>query len=359
MRVERDIEGIAFPFAAGIALSVYSGAAPSYAALALLPAFSLLLPAHKDWPSFIVRCLLTLCIFGCGFLIGTTGNLMEVSSLNRASPIQSIGLAMQNAIDALPFRNPETNAIIKALLTGERSDLSRETTEAFRASGASHILALSGLHLGIIYGIVSRTLGLIGNGRKAVWIRSIICITVCCTYTLATGAGASITRAFIFILIGEAARLSGRYHSTASILSASLVIHLGLTPADIKSPGFQLSYLAMAGIAYIYPHIRSFWPGINNGTAHKGIMQRIWDAAALSISCQLTTGPAAWLYFGSFPQYFLLTNLISMPLTGLLIPLAVITIALSAAGLPPGFMLSVTELTVNLLRWSLEIIASM
>ena len=88
-------------------------------------------------------------------------------------------------------------------------------------------------------------------------------------------------------------------------------------------------------------------------------MQRIWDAAALSISCQLTTGPAAWLYFGSFPQYFLLANLISMPLTGLLIPLAVITIALSAAGLPPGFMLSVTELTVNLLRWSLEIIASM
>ena len=359
MRVERDIEGIAFPFAAGVALSVFSGAAPSYAALSLLPLLPLFLPAHKNWPSTAVRFLLTLCTFGCGFLIGTTANILEISSLKSASSIRGLGFAMQEAINSIPFRDAETNAVVKALLTGERNGLRRETAEAFRASGASHILALSGLHLGIIYGIVSKSLQLLGNNKKVQIARSLICILICGLYTLATGAGASITRAFIFILIGEIARMTGRHHSTASILSVTLIIHLTISPGDISSAGFQLSYLAMLGIAYLYPHIRGFWPGINDPEGRKGIMQRIWDAAALSISCQLTTGPVAWLYFGTFPQYFLLTNLISMPLTGILIPMAVLTVLLSTLGILPQILVNATEWVSTLLLQSIGIIASM
>ncbi|MBR5567772.1 MAG: ComEC/Rec2 family competence protein [Bacteroidales bacterium] len=359
MRVEREIEGIALPFAAGVALSVYSGAAPSYAALSLLPILPLLLPAHRKWPPAAVRFLLTLCTFGCGLLIGATANILEISSLKNVSSIRGLGFAMQDIIDSIPFRNTETNAVIKALLTGEKNGLSRETAEAFRASGASHILALSGLHLGIIYGIVSKCLQFPGNHRKVRIARSIICILTCGIYTLATGAGASITRAFIFILIGEIARLTGRYHSTAYILSVTLIIHLTISPGDIRSVGFQLSYLAMFGIAYLYQHIRRFWPGINDPEGRKGIMQRIWDAAALSISCQLTTGPVAWLYFGTFPQYFLLTNLISMPLTGILIPMAVLTVLLSTLGILPQFLVTATEWVSTLLIQSIGIIASM
>jgi predicted membrane metal-binding protein len=88
-------------------------------------------------------------------------------------------------------------------------------------------------------------------------------------------------------------------------------------------------------------------------------MRWIWNSAALSISCQLATGPLAYLYFGTFPQHFLLTNLISLPLTGFIIPCALASLVLSGLGWCPTFVVSVTEWLVSLLTWSLEVIASM
>lgn len=363
MRVEREIEGIAYPFAAGVAVSIYAGVSSPIAAFSLLSIIFLLLPASRRWPPCITGVIVTASVLSCGICAGITGNYLSVSQSVSSWPIHAaithLGGEMGEAIDSIPFRSEDTNAVIKALLTGDRSSLSKETTETFRSSGASHLLALSGLHLGIIYGIINRILLLIGNNRKAICTRSVICILLCGVYTMATGAGASITRAFIFIAIGETARITGRPRSTASVLPAALLVQLAVNPEDIRSVGFQLSYLAMAGIAYIYPVLRRFWPESEVKAGRKGIMQRIWDAAALSISCQLTTGPLAWHYFGTFPQYFLLTNLICMPLTGILIPAAAASLSLSAIGLHPEILLRFTELTASALLRSLEVIASM
>jgi competence protein ComEC len=270
------------------------------------------------------------------------------------------GKRMQAAIDSIPFKHETTNQIIKALLTGEKSGIPEEVSAAFRNSGASHILALSGLHLGLIYGVVHFVTRCIGNTPKAKAARSAILVCACGFYTLATGAGASIVRAFIFIIIGECARLSGRNAGLRDVMMAALLIHLSITPSAIKEPGFQLSYAAIAGIAYIFPWMQGFWPGNRHEDAALTKCARwVWDSAAMSISCQITTGPLAYMYFGTFPAQFILTNMIALPLTGIIIPMALATLAACSMGWELPILIDVTEWMITALCGSLGLLSTM
>lgn len=382
MRVERDIAGIALPFAAGVALTAWSGAficaRPglwSVLVISILLASSsyLLHPARRAASAIAVRSAICLCLASCGLLCGIRSEITSVGGLGTAdfiSQVQVMGSAAGRFIDSIGFRNSDTNAIIKALLTGNRADIPRHIIQAFRDSGASHILALSGLHLGMIYGILAKGLSCLGNGSSAVRIRSLITVLTCGIYCLATGAGASIVRAFLFILLGESARLHGRFRSTGTILFSSLIIHLAIDPSAIRDVGFQLSYAAMAGIAFIFPWLKGFWPeeheeAVGNKWLSRlmkqgsGALKQVWTMAAMSISCQLTTGPLAWSYFGTFPVHFLLTNLIAIPLTGLIIPTALAVLLLSAIGICPEMLLRACEMLVTALSQALEIISVM
>lgn len=370
MKVEREIAGFALPFTAGVILTSLTGisshdihvlnASASLAALSV-PLTAVLHPGtrRRARASWTVTVLMALCL-GC--FCGACGKILEISAIESRTSIWAgkLGLLMQERADAVPFRNPDTNALIKALLTGERCDIPSGITTAFRDSGASHILALSGFHLGIIYGLVTSLLSVAGNRKKAVIARSITTVIICLIYTLATGACDSIVRALIFIIINEAARMTHRYHSTGSVLFTSLVIQLAISPSSISSVGFQLSYAAMAGIAFIFPWMKSLWPGQphkDRGFA-KG-MRWIWNSASMSISCQLTTAPLAWYYFHSFPVHFLLTNLIALPLTGIIIPSALGVMVLDSIGLCPEFMIHAVEFLVTMMTGSLNIIAEM
>lgn len=375
MDVEREIAGIALPFTIGAVITVCT--VKSFCSggfvvheLAFAACFvslcGLLLRKSLSLGDGAVRTLLILSACSCGALSGAVSAyhipFADCSSVEEYAI--GFGLRMQNIIDSIPFSSDRTNALLKALLTGERSTLSPELAEAFRDSGASHILALSGLHLGIIYGIFSKVLFFTGNSVAGRRMRSAGIVILCGFYTLATGAGPSIVRAFIFILLGEAARMTGRLHSLRQLLMASLLIQVIIDPLSVRSVSFQLSYAAMAGIAFIYPWLRDFWPSGEAGDDSYGralvrSMRWVWNSAALSISCQLATGPLAYLYFGTFPQHFLLTNLISLPLTGFIIPCALVCLGLSGLGWCPTFVVSVIEWLTSLLTWSLEVIASM
>jgi competence protein ComEC len=87
-------------------------------------------------------------------------------------------------------------------------------------------------------------------------------------------------------------------------------------------------------------------------------MKRIWESAALSISCQITTGPLAWIYFGTFPQYFILTNLIALPMTSLIIPAALLTLVLDSMEICPHILIRATEALANALCGALGTIAA-
>ena len=373
MTAEREIAGFVLPFTLGVALATFAQRADCETSIYILSASlflvsTCLLPlshnAHNKlgdntlWALIIITglCSGVLC-HKCDSFYLTSVQTDRIWTLETATDFCQ---KMKSEIASITFENRQTNAIATALITGDRSGLNTDTLEAFRKSGASHILALSGMHLGIIYGLLKFLLKVFGNTRSARAFRSGILVLSCGFYALSTGAGASIVRAFLFILIAEIADISGRRNSLKTIVFSSLLIHLIVTPGEIKSVGFQLSYAAVGGIAFFYPWLVKLWPDDrqNQGWTNK-ILKWVWNCSALSIACQITTGPIAYIYFGTFPKYFLITNLLSLPLTALIIPASLITLALSAADICPDFAIHITENLINLLLYCLTTIASL
>ena len=138
------------------------------------------------------------------------------------------------------------------------------------------------------------------------------------------------------------------------------MIQIALWPMVICSVGFQLSYLAMAGITLLYPKMKAWWPEDNSaGNAIAKGARKIWEAVSLSISCQAFTAPAAWIHFRTFPPYFLITNLIALPMASMLMVLVIITVILSAFGLCHPLLLRLSDTAISTLAFCLKVIADL
>ncbi len=348
----RDVVLISFPFAAGVALAQFCPLSLFHLSLAAVAVLMLLALAG----ALRGRIWYGLLFLAAGALCGSTGSPAGDSFATLG--MTEGALARTDAlIQSIPFPHSETNDLLRALLTGLRDGLSRETVASFRAAGASHILALSGLHLGIIYLLLSKLLAVMGNGRVAYVLRSVVVVAACAFYTLMTGAGPSIVRAFLFICINEMMRHApGRRKSPVAVWCIALLVQLVISPWVIRSVGFQLSYLAMLGIFVLFPWLEGFYEKPARGWSP---MRWAWSSMALSISCQVFTAPLVWLRFGTFPKYFLLTNLIALPLTSALMFSAVVCLVLAAFGICPSWLVWVVDTIARLLEGSLAIIADM
>ncbi len=332
MKNKSGIILVSLPFAAGVAAAAlidgpYPGAIICACAVPLL--VFLCFKDNKRRPAAMYS-----LFFALGALCWCTDALSNVPRTPAHSP----------AMDYLCSR------IDGAGIPGEHSG---SVIDIFRRSGASHILALSGLHLGVLYLLVRRLLSPLGNSLPARIVKSALTVGFSAFYAFATGASPSIIRALLFIVINEAGSLfPGRERTPLGTFCTALTIQLVLRPAYIASAGFQLSYLAMTGITVVYPYMEKWYPG------RMGPLKRIWQCAALSISCQLFTAPVAWAHFHTFPKYFLITNLLAMPLTELIIPLAAGSLLLDAAGICPPVLIRACGIMVQCLEFCLETIAS-
>ncbi len=400
--------------ALGSCLSMFGRRLPSAADLfvtavsaALLPLTFILLifsiVSLKRGKAWTVPALIAAIMLGSAFCALADG-LSDIVTpswsgrLSAAGPVRRCAAGAGALIDGIPFADRENNALIRALLLGDRSCLSRETVASFRDSGAAHILALSGLHLGIVCLFISRLLKILGNSITAGRLRAALTLAATAFYLILTGAGASICRAYLFILMGECARLCNRKNDLRTILWSSFVCQTALDPSAISSVSFQLSYAAIAGIAYISPLLNRMYdsftaffdsgaktsssapsgaPGPASSPALTGIAAdtgpagprpsvrgrkllsgRIWESAAVSLSCQVTTAPLAWYHFRTFPLYFLIANLLALPAVGLVIPLSLAVLLLSAAGFCPDFLIAADEALLDYLRWVLRTVAA-
>ena len=348
MKNKSGIILVSLPFAAGVAAAAlidgpYPGAIICACAVPLL--VFLCFKDNERRPAAMYS-----LFFALGALCWCTDALSNVPRTPAHSPAMDY---LCSRIDGAGIPGEHSAAILKALLTGRRSALERSVIDIFRRSGASHILALSGLHLGVLYLLVRRLLSPLGNSLPARIVKSVLTVGISAFYAFATGASPSIIRALLFIVINEAGSLfPGRERTPLGTFCAALTIQLFLRPAYIASAGFQLSYLAMTGITVVYPYMEKWYPG------RRGPLKRIWQCAALSISCQLFTAPVAWAHFHTFPKYFLITNLLAMPLTELIIPLAAGSLLLDAAGICPPVLIRACGMTVQCLEFCLETIAS-
>ena len=267
----------------------------------------------------------------------------------EAGALASLAERLRERIDTIPFHCNSTAALLKAFLTGYRAELNPEVKAVFRLSGASHLLALSGLHIGILYTILSKATIIIGNSPAGRIVRSTIAVGAALVFTLMTGASPSIVRAFLFILGSETAKLTHRSRDPLKILSLALMVQLVISPREILSLGFQLSYLAVLGIFILFPRMKEWFPGKSWDP-----LKKLWDTSVLTISCQLFTAPLVWMHFHSFPKHFLITNLLAIPLTTLTLSLGILAVIIPS-GLPP----KAAEWCADLLISCLEIISTM
>lgn len=395
MNEARDIVGISVPFAAGVAMGValyplLSGGLPfitSSILLVLICITTLLVRFGKlsdrsgkrsvslsNQPRlgrltrlgrlsgrriFFVGIFIVTGIF-CSLNYHIASGIPEYESGFIGSAAANAVGTLQNVIDNIPYPSETSGPLVKALLTGDKSDLTKEITGIFRDSGASHILALSGLHLGVLYILLARLTAPLGNSP---WIRRLrysLIIVAALFYSIMTGATPSIIRAFLFITINETAKLLGRKREPVRVLLAALTIQLALKPDVITSVAFQLSYMAMAGIFLLFPTLDRIYPAPNGSKLSRfNPLRKIWSAAMLSISCQVFTGPLAWYHFHTFPKYFILTNLIALPLTSAIITLSVATIALSFLGICPEPLVILNDHAMQALFFCLEIISGL
>lgn len=367
----KDMTALSLTYMLGIiiGLAVYSGLhylgqAYIYASIIIAVEFltlaGIVLTKQKTFAHFIVLFAVTGIFCASVHSVSSAGIFPD--SLKGNAPVTWL----RNTIADIPFKSERTAPLVCALVTGDKSGLDNATLAAFRDSGASHILALSGLHLGIIYSLLLWVTSFIGKSRTARRIRSIVIISLSGIYTIITGACPSLVRAFLFILLNECGKLLHRQHEPLRVFFAALMIQLTINPSVIESVGFQLSYLAMAGIFILFPRLQAWYPKPENADSASGrllakinLPRKIWDAAALTISCQIFTGPLAWLRFGTFPRYFLLTNILALPVTNILMTFAVATTIFSAAGICPEILIKATDLSASALLYIMDVISGM
>lgn len=219
--------------------------------------------------------------------------------------------------------------IISALTLGYREDLDKDVQRAFSASGAMHVLAVSGLHTGIVWGIVMwiLTLGVLykplWEDKFRRWLLNISTIVLIWAYAFLTGLSPSVMRSALMLTFWALSSLLEQQTSRWNPLLATAVVILIVNPLALWSVSFQLSFAAVAGIML-------FGSSMQQAVVSKG---RVWQSVSglliVSLAAQLGTMPLTLHYFGQTSNYFALTNLIVVPMAGILLSLGFSTLAMS------------------------------
>lgn len=226
--------------------------------------------------------------------------------------------------DSLGFEGEE-GAVLSALTLGEKRDLSQGVRDLYSAVGASHVLALSGLHLGILYMLITMLLPVRGGSRLPIIMRELLVLLLLWGFAAMAGLTASVVRAVILFTLMSVARCLQREGSVMNALGFAAIVMLVVCPRWLFDVSFQLSFAAVWAILLLEYPLRRLMRVEKHGRAYAYAA----GVVAVSLSAQLGTLPFVWYYFGTFPLCFLITNFIVMPAAFCVMLLAVLMLALS------------------------------
>jgi len=223
--------------------------------------------------------------------------------------------------------NPDSHrdelGIAEALLIGYTNDLDKDLVQAYSNTGVVHIIAISGMHLGLIYGLLIWVFARMPLIKKSKATQALLILGCLWLFSLLTGGSASVIRSavmFSFITIG---RMFFKEASIYNSLAASAFVMLCVNPYYLWDVGFQLSYLAVVGIV-------AFQKPIYNLLYIKNkYIDMAWKATALTTAAQVLTFPVCIYYFHQFPLLFLITNLVAVPLSTIVLYAEIFLVAFS------------------------------
>jgi competence protein ComEC len=200
-------------------------------------------------------------------------------------------------------------AIASALVLGVTDGLDNELLNAYSSTGAMHVLAVSGLHVGIIYWIILLLFKPLNKLKSGKWILAGLSLAILWSYAFVTGLSPSVLRAVAMFSVVAIARPANQRTNIYNTLSAAAFLLLIYEPYFIMSVGFQLSFLAVFGIVYLQPALYAGWePRLK-------FWDEVWKITCVSIAAQAATFSLGLLYFHQFPNYFLISNLFVIPIS--------------------------------------------
>lgn len=277
------------------------------------------------------QCLnLYLCIFCLGSCI-TTHHIDHLNAPVQIKAYQSLSSFERTILKAQDFRQQAEQqlhtlhigeqdfAVIAAMAMGDKSALNQETKEAYSISGTSHILAVSGLHIGIIFQLIILLLG----GKRRSKLTIILSTTIVWAYVIFIGFPASAVRAATMLSIYSMVLLSLRPAPTLNTLALAYIIMVLVNPFNIFDIGFQMSFLAVGSILLFYPLFFCLL------SSHSSIIRAIWGLFCVSLAAQIGTLPLIVFYFGRISCYSLITSFIAIPAATLILYLCVLLFILS------------------------------
>lgn len=253
-------------------------------------------------------------------------NSEEILKIGQSSSLISFAENLRERIitklQAANFSEEELS-IIQALLLGQRRDISRKIYDQYAAAGAVHILAVSGLHVGIILLILNILLKPLENLPHGRFFKTILLLLLMWGFALLAGLSPSVVRAVsMFSLVAIGMQLK-RKTSVMNSLFVSLFVLLLINPYFIFQVGFQLSYLAVFSIVAFQPFLyRLLRPGFKP-------IRYMWGLLTVSVAAQLGVLPLSLFYFHQFPALFFLSNLVILPVLGIILGLGILIILLS------------------------------
>ncbi len=219
----------------------------------------------------------------------------------------------------------EEFAVSTAILLGDCAYLDPDLIKVYQGTGIVHVLSVSGMHVGLFAMVLLQITFFMQYRKETQMLRMLLILLAVWAYAMMTGFSPSVLRSavmFSFITIGQTLN---RNTSIYNSLIVSALFLLMVEPRMFYSVGFQLSYLAIVGIAALQPYILNWWP------KPPKYMKSVWELTAVSIAAQLITMPLTIYYFHQFPNYFLIANLIAGPLSTAIIPLGMAVFAGSFA----------------------------
>lgn len=246
----------------------------------------------------------------------------------------------------------EARSVVQALLLGQRKQLDKEIYEQYKDAGAVHILAVSGLHIGILLFFLQwilKPLDRIPYGKES---RLTILVVLLWGYALLAGFSASVVRAVsMFSFVAYALYLK-RPSNSFNILALSMFFILLVIDAKLLfQAGFQLSYTAVLSIVWIYPKLDKVLAGRNR------FVRKVWQIFSLSLAAQLGVLPISLYYFHQFPGLFFLSNLLIIPVLGIILGMGFLLMFLALLGSLPQLLLYLFEGSVLLMNRAVAFIA--
>ena len=234
-------------------------------------------------------------------------------------------------------------AVVAAMALGDKSALTQELKDVYSVTGTSHVLALSGLHLGIIYTLLSL---FVFRRRWQVLSQMVIILSVW-AFVFLVGMSTSVVRSAVMLSIYALLSLGHRDRMSVNTLAFTAIVMLMVSPMSLFDVGFQMSYMAVLSILLFVPLLESIF------TAEYLMLHRIvrwlWGMVAVSLSAQIGTAPLIAYYFGRFSCYFLLTNFIVIPAAMLILYLSLVVLVVpSLANLLYSIVAALNSLLVQI-----------